>query len=478
MGLFEFQIKRGNTLSEKFSGSTGKIDKIITIGGKEDETRNLADALAADYHISAAPNVLDAAKRLTKEMFSAIILDLTDNESDMVNILQTLNQLSPDTPVIVIGNPHDTRLIVKAIKAGAFDFVTRPYQPEKIKLSVRQAIENRSLKNEIDYLRREQDVVYDYNRVIAVSPAMQSVMKSIKRLAQTDSTILVTGETGTGKSFLSGNIHFNSPRRNKPFVGVNCANIPETLLESELFGHDKGAFTGADKTRTGRFEQASGGTIFLDEFCELSFGLQAKLLRAIEQKSFERLGSNKTIQADTRIIAATNRDIEALVRTGNFREDLYYRINVLRIHMPPLRERLECIEPLAYYLLRKLSRSVKKRIDSFAPDVIERLRQYPWPGNIRQLSNAIERAILLEDDRVIRQASISLPDLGEKVSPTLQAVGLRLSEDQEKDMISNALEENLWIQKDAARQLGITPRALNYRINKLGITHSRWRKSR
>jgi DNA-binding NtrC family response regulator len=465
-------------LSEKLSGLTGKTDKIITIGGMEDDTRNLADALAADYHISAAPNVLDAAKRLTKETFSAIILDLMDNGSDVVNILQTLNQHSPDTPVIVIGYPHDTRLIVKAIKAGAFDFVTRPYPPEKIKLSVHQALENRSLKNEIDYLRREQDVIYDYNRIIAVSPAMQSVMKTIKRLAQTDSTILVTGETGTGKSFLSGNIHFNSPRRNKPFVGVNCANIPETLLESELFGHNKGAFTGADKTRTGRFEQANGGTIFLDEFCELSFGLQAKLLRAIEQKSFERLGSNKTIQADTRIIAATNRDIEALVRTGNFREDLYYRINVLRIHMPPLRERLECIEPLAYHFLRKLSRSVKKRIDSFAPDVVETFRQYPWPGNIRQLSNTIERAILLEDDREIRQESISLPDLGGKVSPTLQSVGLRLSDDQEKDLITSALEENLWIQKDAASQLGITPRALNYRINKLGITHSRWRKNK
>ena len=230
-------------MSEKISGLTGKIEKIITIGGMEDETRNLADALAADYHISAAPNVLVAAKRLTKETFSAIVLDLMDNGSDMVNILQTLNRLSPDTPVIVIGNPHDTRLIVTAIKAGAFDFVTKPYPPEKIKLSVHQALENRSLKNEIDYLRREQDVVYDYNRIIAVSPAMQTVMKTIKRLAQTDSTILVTGETGTGKSFLSGNIHFNSPRRKKPFVGVNCANIPETLLESELFGHAKGAFT-------------------------------------------------------------------------------------------------------------------------------------------------------------------------------------------------------------------------------------------
>jgi len=470
--------RRGDTLSGKTSDSTGIIDKIIAIGGMEDDTRNLASALATDFHISAAPNVLDAAKRLTKETFSAIVLDVMDNGSDMVKILQTLNQVSPDIPVIVIGNPHDSRLIVKAIKAGAFDFVTKPYPPEKIKLSVHQALENRSLKNEIDYLRREQDVVYDYNRVVAVSPAMQNVMKTIKRLAQTDSTILVTGETGTGKSFLSGNIHFNSPRSNKPFVGVNCANIPETLLESELFGHDRGAFTGADKTRTGRFEQANGGTLFLDEFCELSPGLQAKLLRAIELKSFERLGSNKTIQADTRIIAATNRDIEVLVQTGKFREDLYYRINVLRIHMPPLRQRLECIEPLAHYFLGKLSRSVKKRIDSFAPDVIEMFRQYPWPGNIRQLSNTIERAILLEDARVIRQESISLPDLGHNVSPNQQAVGLRLSEDQEKDMICSALEGSLWIQKDAARQLGITPRALNYRIKKLGITHSRWRKNR
>ncbi len=444
----------------------------------EDEIRNLADALAADYQISAAPNVLDAAKRLTKESFSAIILDLAENGSDMVDMLQTLNKLSTNTPVIVIGNPNDTRLVVNAIKAGAFDFVTRPYPPEKIKLSVHQALENKSLKNEIDYLRREQDVVYDYNRIIAVSPPMQKVMKAIKRLSQTDSTILVTGETGTGKSFLSGNIHFNSPRRNKPFVAVNCANIPETLLESELFGHAKGAFTGADKTRTGRFEQASGGTLFLDEFCELSLGLQAKLLRAIEQKSFERLGSNKTIQANTRIIAATNRDIETLVRTGRFREDLYYRINVLRIHMPPLRERSECIKPLAKYLLEKLSRSVKKKIDSFTPDVIEMFRRYPWPGNVRQLSNTIERAILLEDDRVIRPESISLPDLSDKATTGYQPGSLKLTEDQERDMIFNALEENLWIQKDAARRLGITPRALNYRIKKLGITHSRWRKNR
>jgi len=465
-------------LSVKTLSTIEKSASILIIGEVEDETRNLAAALAADYHISAAPNVTESARRLTKESFSVIIFDLLGDDSGLANILESLQQLAPDTPVIVIGHQNDAQLIVKAIKAGAFDFVSKPYPPEKIKLSVHQALENRSLKNEIDYLRREQDVVYDYDRIIAVSPAMQNVIKTIKRLSRTDSTILVTGETGTGKSFLSGNIHFNSLRRQKPFIKVNCANIPETLLESELFGHEKGAFTGADKTRTGRFEQADGGTIFLDEFCELGLDLQAKLLRAIEDKAFERLGGNKTIHADTRIIAATNRDIEALVREGNFREDLYYRINVLRIHLPPMRERVQCIEPLALYLLAKLGRSLKKKIDAFAPEVVEMFRQYPWPGNIRQLSNTIERALLMEDDTVIRIENISLPKIESLSPPDRQPTSLKLSDEQEREMISRALEDSLWIQKDAARQLGISPRALNYRINKLGITHARWRKNK
>ncbi|MGB5751013.1 MAG: sigma-54 dependent transcriptional regulator, partial [Desulfobacterales bacterium] len=376
-----------------------QIDKnvrLLVIGQHEDETRNLADALAADYPISAAPNIPEAAQRLEKEAFNVILFDLADDEAHLVDSIEKLQEYAPNTPIIVVGHQHDAQLIVKAVKAGAFDFVIKPYPPEKIKLSVHQALEHRSLKNEIDYLRREQDVVYDYEQIVAVSETMQEVIKTIKRLAGTDSTVLVTGETGTGKSFLSGNIHFNSPRHNKPFIKVNCANIPETLLESELFGHEKGSFTGADKTRTGRFEQAGGGTIFLDEFCELGFDLQAKLLRAIEEKAFERLGGNKTIHMDTRIIAATNRDIEALVREGKFREDLYYRINVLRIHLPPLRERTACIEPLAYYLLEKLGRTVKKKVNSIDPEVIDMFRQYPWPGNIRQLSNTIERALLLE----------------------------------------------------------------------------------
>ncbi len=450
--------------------------RILIIGELNSSSRGFADALASDYNISAAPNVLDAAKRFQKEAFSAIVFDLVDDRTDLTDIIPTLLHLSPNTPVIVVSTYHEADLIVKAVKAGAADFVTKPFTPEKLKLALQKALENISLRNEIDYLRREQDVIYEYNRIIAVSPAMQSVMATIEKLARTESTILVTGETGTGKSFLSGTVHFNSPRRHKPFIKVNCANIPETLLESELFGHEKGAFTGADKTRSGRFEQANGGTIFLDEFCELGFGLQAKLLRALEDKSFERLGGNKTIRSDTRIIAATNRDIETQVREGKFREDLYYRINVLRIHLPPLRERQECIEPLTHYLVGKLSRSLKKKIESITPELIRMFLDYPWPGNVRQLSNTIERAILLEDTQMIRPENVSLPDAYNAVAQLPPPASLKLSGDEEKQLIYQALKDNLWIQKDAAHQLGISPRALNYRIKKYGISHPRWRK--
>jgi DNA-binding NtrC family response regulator len=458
---------------------TDTRDRILIIGETEDETRKLSNGLASSYHISEVPSVLDAAGRIKKEAFKAIIYNLRDRGSDLENIMQTLQQLAPQTPIIVFGPLQDAQLIVKAIKAGATDYITRPLVDEKIRLAVDQAIENRSLKNEIDYLRRQQDVVYDYDRIIAVSPAMKKVMDSIKRLAQTDSIVLMTGETGTGKSFLSGNIHFNSSRRAKPFIKVNCANIPETLMESELFGHEKGAFTGADKTRIGRFEQADGGTLFLDEFCELSLDLQAKLLRVLEEKTFERLGGGKTIRADTRIIAATNRDIEALVSEGRFREDLYYRINVLRIHMPPLRERTECIDPLSYHMMGRLSRLANKQVNSLSPEVLVLFKTYPWPGNIRELSNTIERAIFLTDGPDIEAVHISLPKVSAwPAEPTPPKQHLRLSAAEEKELISSALQKNLWIQKDAAAELGLTPRALNYRIKKLGITHTRWRKNK
>jgi DNA-binding NtrC family response regulator len=454
-------------------------ERILIVGEVAGEAQAFADALARDFTLSLATTALDAGKRLQKEVFALIIFDVCADTGQMVDILKSLQQLSPPTPIIVTSPALDPRMIVDAVKAGAADFITRPFAAEKLRISVCRALENRSLRNEIDYLRREQDVLYDTDRIISVSEAMQKTMASIRQLAQTESTVLITGETGTGKSFVSGNIHFNSPRRHKPFIKVNCANIPETLLESELFGHEKGAFTGADKLRAGRFEQAHGGTLFLDEFCELSPGLQSKLLRVLEDKTFERLGGNKTIQVDVRVIAATNRDIEALVSQGRFREDLYYRINVLRIHLPPLRERRSDIEPLAHYLLGKLGRALKKKIEGFSPEVLRRFQDYNWPGNIRQLSNTIERSILLEDGTVIQPESVSLPDIRRTAAePEAAPAGLKLTAEQEKDMISRALEDNLWIQKDAALQLGISARALNYRIKKLGISHHRWRKNK
>jgi DNA-binding NtrC family response regulator len=386
------------------------------------------------------------------------------------------------TPIIVLGQRFETDIIVAAVKEGAFDFVMVPTSGEKIRLVVTRALEHRKLKDEIDYLRHGQGFIYDFKKIIAKSLNMRAVLTTLKKFAVTDATILMTGETGTGKSFLSGSVHFNSTRRHNPFITINCANIPETLLESELFGHEKGAFTGADKMRVGRLEQGNGGTVFLDEIGEMDPALQAKLLRVLEEKRFERLGGNRTISSDVRIIAATNRDLEELIRMGSFRQDLYYRLNVLRIHLPPLRDRRECIVPLSEFMLEKIVRDLKKRISGFAPEVLDAFLGYSWPGNLRQLKNVIERAAILEESGIIRMENIALSEsspVSEHRSFPLIAPGEKPETcslvHQEREMILLALRENNWVQKDAAKSLGVSPRALNYKIKKFGITHQGWR---
>ena len=268
---------------------------------------------------------------------------------------------------------------------------------------------------------------------------------------------MITGATGTGKSFLSGTVHYNSPRKHKPFIKINCANIPEDLLESELFGHEKGAFTGAAKLRVGRFEQASGGTLFLDEIGEISLGLQTKLLRVLEEKCFERVGGNKTIYADVRVIAATNKDLPEQISKGRFREDLYYRINVLPIRLPSLTERPQCLLPLAQYFLLKYATSLGSSVRGFTDAALKQIQEYSWPGNIRQLANTIERAVILEDDDMVGTHTLSLPsekrssvtgDFNREVNGSLAG--------QEKELILDALEACLWVQKNAAQKLGIS----------------------
>jgi DNA-binding NtrC family response regulator len=451
---------------------------ILVIEEDIDWRNFLLKALDSSYALSFWPNHSDIFKLFIAQHYHLVILDLDITREDPFNLLNWLNSSAPHMPVILTSRTENVDLVVTAVKKGASDFVIKPYLSEKIGFAVQKAIQSAELQSEIDYLRHKQDVIYDFNRIVAFSPSMKRIIDTLKKYSHTDTTVLMTGETGTGKSFLSGSIHFNSPRRKKPFVVINCSNIQENLLESELFGHERGAFTSADKLRIGRFEQAQGGTIFLDEIGELGPSLQAKLLRVLENKSFERLGGNNTIYSDVRIIVATNKNLEALIADGQFREDLFYRINTVAVHLPPLKERRECIEPLAYWLLDKISRALRKRILGFSPEVIQIFQSYGWPGNVRQMANIIESSVILEESPEIQKATLPLPDAAIEPPATAAVDPVDALKRSEQQQIIAALEDNLWIQKEAARSLGISPRALNYKIKKYGITHHRWRKNR
>src|ERR671930_1727122 len=283
------------------------------------------------------------------------------------------------------------------MKKGDFDYVQKPFEIEEMELKVEKAIEHRRLKHEIEYLRHTQQDIYDFDRIVGASGALQRVLGVVKKVAKSNSTVLIRGETGTGKELIAGAIHHNSLRAARNFVKVNCAALQENLLESELFGHEKGAFTGADKQRIGRFEQADGGTLFLDEIGDMSANTQAKILRVLQEHEFERLGGTRTIKVDVRLIAATNRDLPAMVEAGTFREDLYYRLNVVTIEMPPLRERKDDIAALAGFFIKRFSGELKKKIDGLDPDAQTMLMRYNWHGNIRELQTPIERAMVLAE---------------------------------------------------------------------------------
>jgi DNA-binding NtrC family response regulator len=456
--------------------------KVLIIDESPDWWKPFENELEKYHSFSILLPQKDITGHLEKQDYEAILLNFQPSKENGFKLLKQIRKISPHTPVIAVSQDEKVDLIVQAIKEGVFDFLIKPFLKEKLLLSIERGLENRHLKNEIDYLRREQDVIYDFDRIIAQSEVMKQTMDTLKKYSQTDSTILITGETGTGKSFLSGSVHYNSKRRARPFIKITCANLPENLLESELFGHEKGAFTGADKTRVGRLEQAKGGTVFLDEIGEMSASLQAKLLRVLEEKAFERVGGNKTIYSEMRIIAATNRNLEVRVAEGKFREDLYYRLNVLRMHLPPLRERIECIEPLSVFLLEKICRNIKKEIKGFTPEVTSTFRNYSWPGNIRQMANTIERAVIMEEDPLIRIQHVTLPEARNTIKKNAPPPDTDDNDSHktlvniQKESILEALKKCLWIQKDAAMILGVTPRTLNYKIKKLGITHPAWRK--
>jgi DNA-binding NtrC family response regulator len=372
---------------------------------------------------------------------------------------------------------------VEAMKIGAFDFVQKPFEIEEMELKIEKAIELRHLKHQVEYLRHEQQDLYDFDRIVGASGALNQVLGIVKKVARSNSTILIRGETGTGKELIAGAIHHNSTRANRAFVKVNCAALQENLLESELFGHEKGAFTSADKQRIGRFEQADGGTLFLDEIGDMSQSTQSKILRVLQEQEFERLGGTRTLRVDVRVIAATNRNLTQMVQEGRFREDLYYRLNVVSVEMPPLRDRKDDIGELAGFFVNRFSGELKKRTEGMHPEALKVLMRHNWPGNIRELENVIERAVLLADGPVI---GVNDLQIGEQAAPGLSGertpvvkippTGIPL-EEIERQAVVEALRMSNWVQKDAAELLGISPRVMNYKIKILNIELPRSRRT-
>jgi DNA-binding NtrC family response regulator len=371
---------------------------------------------------------------------------------------------------------------VEAMKSGAFDYVQKPFEIEEMEVKIAKALEIRQMQHQIDYLRHAQGDIYEFDRIIGSSGALGKVLDVVRKVARSNTTVLVRGETGTGKELIAGAIHHNSARAARNFIKVNCAALQENLLESELFGHEKGAFTGADKQRIGRFEQADGGTLFLDEIGDMSANTQAKILRVLQEHEFERLGGTRTIKVDVRLIAATNRDLTSMVGAGGFREDLYYRLNVVAIEMPPLRERKDDIAALTGSFIRRFAGELKKKVDGVDADALKLLMRYHWPGNIRELENTIERAMLLTDGPQIRCTDLRL---GETVTSSprdavsvvkIPPTGIPLEEVERLTLIE-ALKMSNWVQKDAAELLSISPRVMNYKIKTLRIDFPRGRRA-
>ena len=464
----------------------GRDARILVVEDNASLRRGLARALAATFGgADEAPDATLAVERIADrgvEAYDLVVTDLRLPGGDGFDVLRAARERDTRTAVILMTAHGTIETAVRAIQEGAIDFVQKPFEIEELELRAEKALEHARLVDEVVSLRDERSKRWGLDRIVGSSPQLGAAMEMARRVAPTRSTILVTGETGTGKELIAGLVHAHSPRADAPFVKVNCAALPETLLESELFGHERGAFTGADRVRIGRFEQADGGTLFLDEVGDMSSATQAKVLRILQEGEFNRLGGTRTLRADVRIVAATNRDLEDAIQQGGFREDLYFRLNVIRIHLPPLRERAGDLVELAHHFLAEFGRELGRQRTGFTSEALRRIRAHSWPGNIRELRNAIERAVLLSDGERIEADNVALPDRrrrsrDEGWRPELPLEGMAL-EAVEREIVLEALRRASWVQKDAAAFLQISRRKLNYMIRRMGITHPTWRRNR
>ncbi len=421
---------------------------------------------AQNYDVLTAEKADDALRLIEKDKPDIILTDLRMPGMDGMSLLEKIKAKYPEITVILLTAYGTVENAVKAIKAGAFHYLTKPVNLEELEFLIKKALTQQSLREENRELRRELfRERFEEGEIIAHSKKMKQVLEVVDRVAPTRSTVLLEGESGTGKELLAHRLHQMSPRRNETFLAVHCAALTETLLASELFGHEKGAFTGATERKAGRFEMAHGGTLFLDEVSEIPLEMQVKLLRVLQEGEFERVGGTKTLRADVRLICATNRDLAEEVRKGKFREDLFYRINVILMRVPPLRERREDIRPLADHFTQTLSRVNGKTVEGIEEEVYERLENYTWPGNVRELKNVVERMVVLSQEKKL--TSVNLPeDLKSSLPPAVSwSPAASNIQDMEKELIRLKLQECRGNKSKAAEKLGISRRTLYRKID-------------
>jgi len=430
---------------------------------------SLSDWLRLDgYEVTGVDNGAEAIERVKKEEWDVLIVDLKMPGMNGIEVMQEVRKIDRGIPVIIMTAYATVDTAVKAMKEGAYDYIVKPFNPEEIGLTIRKIIAQQRLVKENIYLRRELRRRYQFKDIITKNPRMRDILELVKSVAKTASTVLIEGESGTGKELIARAIHSSSPRGKCPFVAVSCAALPETLLETELFGHEKGAFTGAISAKKGRFELADKGTLFLDEIAEMSMKTQVDLLRVLEEKEFTRIGGTKPIRVDVRIISATNKNLKKLVAEGAFRDDLFYRLNVVSIQIPPLRERMEDIPLLAEHFLEKYRIEYTKKVGEISEEVMNLLLKHDWPGNVRELENTIESSLVVTKSNIINLED--LPDsFGTPDEKSYRLSGKKRLDEVEKECISGALHVHNWNIKKSAEMLGIDRTTLYNKIRKYNL---------
>ena len=448
----------------------------ILIAEDEKTQRDLLEGFLKKegFSVEAVANGREALQRLQGGFFDIVALDYKMPELDGLQTLKEIRKLYPDLPVIMMTAYGTIETAVASMKEGALDYLTKPIDLEELLIKFRKIMERSNLIQENKELKARLQERFTAQNIVSGSPKMEEVMGLVARVAPSQATVLIQGESGTGKELIANAIHYASPRSEKPWVKVSCAAIPETLLESELFGHEKGAFTGANQRRIGRFEEADGGSIFLDEIGDLSPSTQVKLLRILQDKEFQRLGSNLNLKTDGRVITATHRNLEEAIKKGQFREDLYYRLNVISITLPPLRERREDIPLLINYFLKKYSDENQKLISDISKEARTLLLRYPYPGNVRELENLIERAVVLCRGETITTQDLPFHLKEEKSEKLWESSKKEKTlpeslEEIERDSILKALHQHQGVQTKAAESLGISERVLRYKMKKYRI---------